>query len=190
MKVVQTSVLVLAALVTGVLATKPVIGFMVDRAAIHNGPWRTNIGTGRSDGGLYVSAAVAVAGLYALAKEETIYFAAFTDSQGQKLTGGCQYLLTGSAPASRWWSLTMYGADHYLVANPGNIYSRHAGNLMFESDGSYRLQIAAEAMPGNWLPSPPKGAFSITLRLYNPAPTVYQNLSHIALPDIHRESCT
>lgn len=189
MKLIQTTALVLAALVTGVLMSKPVISTMIDRSALHNGPWRTSLVAGSADAGLYVRAAVAVAGLYALAKEETIYYTAFTDSDGETLSGACHYLLTGSPPASRWWSLTLYGADHYLVPNPGNIYSRHAANLAFNSDGSYQLRIAATVMPGNWLPSPPRGAFSITLRLYNPAPMVYQNLSRVALPEIRREHC-
>lgn len=183
------TILVLAAVVTGVLATKPVMSYMVDRLAIHNGPWRTSAGVGSADANLYERAAVAVAGLYGLAKEETIYYTAFTDSDGQELNGRCDYTLSGRPFPTRWWSLTMYGADYYLVENPANIYSRHAGNLEFEPDHSYMVQISAQAKPHNWLPTPANGEFSITLRLYNPEAAIHEHLGSVQLPSIQRENC-
>lgn len=189
MKLLKAVAFVLAAVVTGVLATKPIVIAMMDRIAVRNGPWRTSVGTGRTDANIYESAAVAVAGLYALAREETIYFTAFTDSAGAALEGSCTYHLTGRAPASRWWSLTMYGADNYLVPNAAGIYSRHASNLQLEADQSFVVNIASTMQPKNWLPSPAKGSFSITLRLYNPEAAVVQNLSGVDLPSIVRESC-
>jgi hypothetical protein len=181
--------LVLGAAIVGVLAVKPVMTRMLDRTAIRNGPWRTSITTGRSEANLYERAAVAIAGLYALAPAETVYYTAFADSDGQPLDGRCDYRVTGRALPSRWWSLTMYGADSYLVANAAGIYSRHASNLALDADGGYAVAVSAHAKQGNWLPAPAQGAFSITLRLYNPAPAVYDNLTTIARPAIARESC-
>ena len=188
-KILKWAGFVLAVCLTGVLATKPIIAQMIDRTAIRNGPWRTSVNAGSVDANIYERAAVAVAGLYALAKEETIYYTAFTDSAGVPLESRCDYTLTGRPFPARWWSLTMYGADHYLVGNSANIYSRHASNLEFEPDRSYRVQVSSQAKPRNWLPAPEDGEFSITLRLYNPEAAIRENLATVELPGIQRETC-
>lgn len=181
--------LVIAALATGVAAVKPVMGALMERLAIHDGPWRTTLSAGSNDANLYESAAIAVAGLYALSKEETIYYTAFTDSQGRTLDGHCDYRVSGVALPARWWSLTMYGADNFLVANAANIYSRHANSLAFEPDGSYVVAVSSNTQPRNWLPSPEQGAFSITARLYNPDPAIFRDLTTVALPKIECGAC-
>src|SRR5688572_3872344 len=136
--------LVGAAVATGVLTVKPVIGLTMERLAIKAGPWRTNVATGSAEANPYERAAIAVAGLYALSKEETLYYTAFTDSDGRALDGRCDYRVTGRPLPARWWSLTLYGADHYLVANPANVFSRHANNLEFDGDGAYVVHVSAQ----------------------------------------------
>ena len=180
---------VLAGIVAGVLATRPLVTALVGRAAISAGPWRTNVAAGSADAGVYERAAIAVGGLYALAKDETVYYTAFTDSSGAPLDGRCDYRLRGQPLPSRWWSLTLYGADHYLVANAPGIYSRHAGNLAREPDGGYAIAVSAQPQPHNWLPAPPDGAFSITARLYNPEPAVLRDPAAVPLPAIERGAC-
>jgi hypothetical protein len=180
---------VVAGVVAGVLATRPVITALVERAAVRAGPWRTHAATGSADANPYERAAIAVAGLYALSKDETVYYTAFTDSAGQPLDGRCDYRLIGRPLPSRWWSLTLYGADHYLVANAPGIHSRHATNLAFEPDGSYVVPVSAQAQPRNWLPAPAQGDFSITARLYNPDAAVLRDLAAVAMPQIERGAC-
>jgi hypothetical protein len=183
------ALLVVAALATGVAATQPLMTWLMDRAAMKNGAWRTSATTGSADANLYERAAVAVAGLYALAKEETVYYTAFSDSAGALLDGRCDYVVQGRDLPARWWSLTMYGADHYLVPNAPRIYSRHASNLALDADGRYDVQVSAREQAHNWLPAPEHGAFSLTLRLYNPAPEVYESLATIELPAITKGTC-
>ncbi|WP_040805446.1 DUF1254 domain-containing protein [Nocardia concava] len=79
-------------------------------------------------------------------------------------------------PAEAFWSLTAYTADSYLVENDADIYSvGHAVPVVPGPDGSVELAIQhadpGPAVPkGNWLPIPAAGRFSLTLRLYAPAP--------------------
>lgn len=188
-RALQWTGLVLLACAAGVLAARPVIVHMIDRSALRDGPWRTTTGAGSADASLYERAAIAVAGLYALGIEETVYYTAFTDSGGQPLDGRCDYLVSGTPPPARWWSLTLYGADNFLVANSAKLYSRHAANLEFDADGSFAMPVSAQARGRNWLPAPAQGAFSITLRLYQPGAAVYRNLAGITLPRIARGSC-
>ena len=58
-----------------------------------------------------------------------------------------------------------------------------------EADGSYVIFVSSHAQAVNWLPAPPAGAFSITLRLYNPDAAVYRNLASVNLPTIARGDC-
>jgi len=180
---------VIAAAVTGALLTQPLLRVAIDHYATRNGPWRTSADTGSADANPYTQAAVAIAGLYALTRQEAIYFTAFTDSAGEPLRGECRYQLLGQPPAVRWWSITAYGSDHYLVPNAAGIYSRNAGTLSFAKDGHFIVDLASDATGDNSLPIPAKGAFSLTLRLYNPPPVVLEALTTTPLPTITRGDC-
>ena len=187
--VLQTTGVVLAAAVTGALITKPLLSYLIDRHAVHNGPWRTSATTGSADANPYERAAVALAGLYALTRDEAIYYTAFTDSSGERLRGECRYQVRGTPPPARWWSITAYDADHYLVPNAAGIYARNANTLPLAADGRYTLTLSSDATADSGLPIPVSGAFSLTLRLYNPASQVLAQLDTLALPTITREHC-
>jgi hypothetical protein len=108
--------------------------------------------------------------------EDAVYPTATTDSAGQKLDGTNKYVMRfpkGQMPPARgFWSLTMYDAQYFFVANPLNRYTLSLRNaLKANPDGSVDLYIQA-ANPGpdkesNWLPAP-SGPFNLMLRLYWP----------------------
>jgi hypothetical protein len=78
-------------------------------------------------------------------------------------------------PVNGFWSLTMYNAEYFFVANPLNRYTLSARNdLKTNADGSVDLYLQNEN-PGpekqsNWLPAP-AGKFILMLRLYWPKET-------------------
>jgi hypothetical protein len=108
--------------------------------------------------------------------EDAVYPTAATDGSGQKLDGANKYVIRfpkGQMPPVRgFWSLTMYDAQYFFVANPLNRYTLSQRNaLKSNPDGSVDLYIQA-ANPGpdkesNWLPAP-SGPFNLMLRLYWP----------------------
>jgi hypothetical protein len=108
--------------------------------------------------------------------EDAVYPTANTDSAGQKLDGANKYVIRfpkGQMPPVRgFWSLTMYDAQYFFVANPLNRYTLSQRNtLKSNPDGSVDLYIQA-ANPGpdkeaSWLPAP-SGPFNLMLRLYWP----------------------
>ena len=75
-------------------------------------------------------------------------------------------------PVDEFWSLTMYDANYFFVANPINRYSISVRQpLRAAPDGSITLYLQHES-PGadkesNWLPAP-KGKFLLMMRLYWP----------------------
>jgi hypothetical protein len=114
------------------------------------------------------SAVVAVAALVAV------------DSSGASFSGAHDYVLHfaagGLPPVDAFWSVTLYGADHFFVANPINRYAigDRTQGLQYGADGSLDIYLAHDAPAGhqaNWLPTP-TGSFSLSLRLYLPKPSV------------------
>src|SRR5512146_479606 len=95
----KTALKVLAVLVVGTLLGLAATWLTVFRGglmdAVHDGPWTTNLTVGSSASDMYTRAAVAVHGLLALNRNETIYYAAHTDSDHNRLDGRCTYLITG-----------------------------------------------------------------------------------------------
>ncbi len=119
---------------------------------------------------------IGFAGLGALPPEEAIYPMAPFDSEGKPLSGASRYVLHFDKeqipPADAFWSLTMYGADQFFVANPIDRFAiGDRDKLIFNADGSLDLYVQKDS-PGadkeaNWLPAP-DGPFSMNLRLYLP----------------------
>jgi hypothetical protein len=126
-------------------------------------------------------AAVAFGGLGANLPEDAIYPTAFVDSVGQPLTGALKYVLHFDKgklpPANAFWSITMYDADGFQVANPIDRFAIGDRDKMnFNADGSLDICIQAES-PGpdkeaNWLPAPKDAQFEPTMRIYSPRPAV------------------
>ena len=111
--------------------------------------------------------------------DEAIYFFAYRDAEDRPLDGSGGYTLTfagGALPPLHdygFWSLTMYGEDSLLVANPIDRYAIRGGDadLVRDPDGGLTIHIAAGLSKGtpepNWLPAP-RGAFNVALRTYLP----------------------
>jgi hypothetical protein len=127
-------------------------------------------------------AGIALFGLGANLIEDAFYPSAFLDQEGKPLTGKSRYVLHFDKdklpPVNAFWSLTMYGADSFLVPNSLERYARgDRDSLKFNPDGSLDLYLQNQS-PGpdkeaNWLPAP-AGEFNVTLRLYWPQKEVLE----------------
>ena len=150
-------------------------------ARVTNG-WQMNTDTMGVYGNYYLKRAiVAMAGLGANQAEDAIYPFNVADAQGKPVSAENQYVLHFEKrelpPVGAFWSLTMYDAEGFQVANSINRFAigdRDA--LKFNADGSLDLYIQNEN-PGreresNWLPAPKSGQMAMTLRLYAPKPEV------------------
>lgn len=146
-------------------------------ARVANG-WQMNTDTMGVYGNFYLKRAiVALVGLGANQPEDAIYPMNLADADGKPVNGAKRYVLhfrrEELPPVDAFWSLTMYDAAGFQVANPINRYAigdRDA--LKYNADGSLDLYIQSSS-PGkdkepNWLPSPAEGVLGLTLRLYAP----------------------
>ncbi|MFF0853064.1 DUF1254 domain-containing protein [Streptomyces sp. NPDC003280] len=113
---------------------------------------------------------------------EAVYLLNFDDAEGKKLAPGGRYELhfPGDAlpPVDAFWSLTAYGEDMNLIANPADRYSvgdRSTG-LRWDADGGLTVHLQSEApaeeREANWLPTAGDGTWFVALRMYRPRPEV------------------
>jgi hypothetical protein len=122
-------------------------------------------------------AVVALIGLGANLPADAVYPSLFVDADNQPLDGAHKYVIHfdkgQTPPVNAFWSITMYNADSFFVANPINRYALSSWMpLKNNADGSLDLYVQSES-PGkdkasNWLPAD-AGAFNLTLRMYWPA---------------------
>lgn len=122
-------------------------------------------------------AAIAMGGIGANLPEDSVYPTAFFDSEGQPLEGGNDYVVHFPAgqtpPAKAFWSITMYDDESFHIANPINRFAiGDRDDLKYNADGSLDIYIQSSS-PGseresNWLPSPERGRFSPSMRIYSP----------------------
>lgn len=188
-KVLKILLSILVAIILGIGSAFIGIRVIARGSAVKNGAWLTNLAVGSKEAGIYTRAAVAIAGLFALNQEETIYYRADSDDSGQPLHSGCDYRIDGRDIDTRWWSITVYGSDNFLIPNDKNRYAYNGRNVVRKTDGSYTIRLSSTPKEGNWLPTGNQDNFSLSLRLYNPAPVVYENPGTIRLPRITREEC-
>lgn len=142
--------------------------------------WIVNTGLGIYGDQFLKRAYIAFSGLGANVDEEAIYPRAFTDEQGNQLNGNYKYILHFEKdqlpPVEAFWSITMYGADFFLVPNEINRYAiaEYTTGLEYNEDGSLDIYIQKDRPinnESNWLPAP-EGDFNLMLRMYQPAAKV------------------
>jgi hypothetical protein len=150
-------------------------------ARVTNG-WQMNTDTMGVYGNFYLKRAiVAMVGLGANQVDDAIYPLNVSDAEGKPVMAENKYVLHFSKdelpPVGAFWSLTLYDAEGFQVANLLNRFAiGDRDPLKFNTDGSLDLYIQYES-PGpdkesNWLPTPKSGQLALTLRLYAPKPQV------------------
>ena len=126
-------------------------------------------------------ATIALIGLGANPYDQAIYPLSITDKNGKTPVGEKKYIMHFAKeqipPVDAFWSITMYNAEGFPVANSINRYAiGDRDKLKYNEDGSLDIYIQHEN-PGkdkvsNWLPAPEKGTMGITMRLYAPQQSV------------------
>jgi hypothetical protein len=146
-------------------------------ARVVNG-WQMNTDTMGVYGNYYLKRAiVAMIGLGASQTDDTIFPMNVVDADGKPMNGVNNYVMHFTKeelpPVGAFWSITMYDAEGFQVANKLNRFAiGDRDELKFNADGSLDIYIQYES-PGsdkesNWLPSPDKGVLGVTMRLYAP----------------------
>ncbi|MDO3649799.1 DUF1254 domain-containing protein [Nocardia mangyaensis] len=103
-----------------------------------------------------------------------LWSAPAADEQGRPLRYRIRFDPGRWPPADAFSSITAYDPEGFLIPNAAEIYSvGHHPPVTPTADGTVDIALQYEdprpaVPPGNWLPIPATGDFSLTLRLYAP----------------------
>lgn len=156
---------------------------------VTNGPWSTNTDNGTTDASALSRARVALFGLLALPAKEAMYFRADSDSAGAPLDGNCTYTVSGGEMDARWWSITLYKGEGWLVKNEANRWSVGSNAPPRDAKGNWSFTVSPEKAEGIWLPTGRIPEFDLTLRTYHPRGALIDNPAKAKLPVIKKERC-
>ena len=178
--------LVLLAVVTGLgVAVTRIANIEYSKAFFHNGSWTgsTHLPLGKNN---LLTTQITLFALFALPSEEAIYLFAKRDEEKNLLHSENDYTISGNIHQinSKYWSITCYGKDLYLVPNEENLYSFNNANIATDSTGNFEITVSHKKQKGNWLPSPDNARFNLVLRIYKGDKNFLEHLSSTPLPFI------
>lgn len=161
-----------------------------DDVAISAGPWKANLLAGAATADAQTRARVAVGGLLALGRDETLYYVARTDSAGRALQSRCEYRISGLPPDSRWWSITAYADDNFLFPDAQQHFSVNGSSIKTDSEGVFVAYSGPRQQTADGkttdMRTPGDRGLIFTLRLYQPASALQQDPSMLKAPGIER----
>ncbi len=152
------------------------MGNFKGRAGTNINGWQFTTQTGLYGTDYLQRALVTAIGLGANRPQDAVYPTSQVDGDGKPYSGADKYVMHfakgKTPPVDAFWSVTMYNAEYFFVANPLNKFTVSPRNaLKYNDDGSLDVYIQNES-PGkdkeaNWLPAP-KDKFVLMLRMYWP----------------------
>lgn len=156
------------------------------------GPWVEWRNAGTVDADPYTRARFARTGEMVLSSAVVRRFEAGTDSSGQNLASGCDYVIEGAGLPGRWWSIAVYNDRGGLIANPADRYGFNSEEVALQPGGGFLVALARDAQPGNWVPTGGAGRLVVILTLAGLTPVSALSNAPEAdpeLPLIRRVSC-
>ncbi len=152
------------------------------------GNWQTvNKDKDLNTADLLTIAQVAVYGPYALTKKEVIYVSTSTDSEGNELDPKADYIISGKNLDAKYWSITAYEENGFLIKNPISKYSYNLENVKYDTDNiSYKINLSGTEKKENWLPTNDAKKITLIIRLYLPSEELRNNLTVQTLPTIKK----
>jgi len=158
------------------------------KAFFHNGNWTgsNSLPLGKNN---LLTAQITVFGLFALPSDEAIYLFARRDDNQKLFNGNYEYVIEGNLHdiKAKYWSITIYGKDLFLIDNEIGRFSFNNSNLLTDSFGNFSIDISPSKKFGNWLPSKEGGRFNLVLRIYNGDKQFVSELQSASLPSIKKK---
>ncbi|WP_375668227.1 MULTISPECIES: DUF1214 domain-containing protein [unclassified Bartonella] len=151
------------------------------------GKWSAYPQVGTANMDPYTRAHTAKRGIVSLGRTEGIQFQIWQDNQGRPLHPHCHYLLKGTIPETRLF--TLYTADKSLkpyTSSKEIPFELHTDNIIYEHDGSLRINISPTPQAGNWLATVSQKEFGLILTLYDTSIISATALQKLTMPSIEQ----
>lgn len=138
----------------------------------------------------YARAMVARTGELPVGSGDGVAFYARADDAGQSLDGRCDVLLSGTTPQARFWTLTLYDPEGWLVANAMQRHGFTSQEIIRKADGRFEMIAGPRARPGNWLPTGGIEKYLLVLRLYDtPVGVATRTERDAPMPAVSKRAC-
>jgi hypothetical protein len=158
--------------------------------AITIGAWTAWPKTGTADIDPYARAAIARSGELPIGSGDGVAVFASSDDAGRTLDGRCSVTLSGTTPAARYWTVTLYDLDGRLMPNAAERYGFTSQEIARRADGSFEIVLAPRARPGNWLPTGGIDRYVVVLRLYDtPVGVATRTARDAPMPALSQGAC-
>jgi hypothetical protein len=154
------------------------------------GAWTAWPKTGTNDIDPYARASIARTGELPVGSGDGVAFFATGDETGRLFDGRCVLVVSGTTPAARFWTVTLYDLDGRLVPNPASRYGFTSQEIVRRADGSFEIVVGPRARPGNWLPTGGIDRYVLVLRLYDtPIGVATRSAREAPMPAVRERSC-
>ncbi len=138
----------------------------------------------------YARASVARTGELPVGSGDGVTFYARTDDSARPLDGRCDVSLSGTTPAARFWTLTLYDPAGKLVANSVGRQGFTSQEIIRNADGTFSITVGPRARPGNWLPTSGVDRYVLALRLYDtPVGLATRSGRDTPMPSVEQRAC-
>ncbi|WP_310620746.1 DUF1214 domain-containing protein [Flexibacterium corallicola] len=157
--------------------------------ALESGVWVAHPKAGTPTADPYSAAIYARTLRVPLGNGEGIAFYAVVDNLGKVLDPACDYIISGKTPPSRLWTLTALDNNLRLLATDAGRAHLTSQDIIWRQDGSFSINVAPFARPGNWLPSGTANGLVFALRLYDTPLTSSAGINAPVMPSIMKGAC-
>lgn len=158
--------------------------------AARTGPWTSWPRAASPEADPYARAIVARRAEAPVGAGEGIAFVAREDDEGRPLNGSCDYILAGPTPVTRLWTINLFTREGALLPPGLGRRALSSDDILRAADGSFTIETAPSARPGNWLGTPARAPFAIALTLYDTSVSPTKtSLDGLPLLSIRRGAC-
>lgn len=155
------------------------------------GPWTAWPRSGTADIDPYARALVARSGELPMGAGDGIAFFATKDDDGTALDGRCDVVVAGVTPQARYWTLTLYDTNGYLIGNSLKRHGFTSQEVIRKSDGAIDISVAPRARAGNWLPTGGAERYMLVMRFYDsPIGVASSTGRETPMPSVKVRSCS
>lgn len=172
----------------GLGLTYEAVEHRLDPSTVQLGPWSVWPKAGGPDSDPYARAILARRGEIAMASAEGTLLIAKVDQEGRALRRECDYRVEGKPQPARFWTIGVETVEGAPMPNAADRFAFSSAEVLRGLDGSFAIEAAPRARPGNWLPLSGSGPFILWLRFYDGAWDAHGRTA-ATLPVISRRAC-
>jgi len=187
----QTAILIVTAVLVGWLSAWYMFQTGSSLTTRTSGPWTSWVSAARTEADPYTRAHFARSGSLPLSADISRIWLARQDSEGQRLHSSCTYEIIGTPIEADWWSITPFDDKGRLIANEASRYSYTSETVALNADGTFRIALARDARPGNWLPTGGAGRLALMLTIIDQNTLLHdeEGTEPTGVPEIKRIGC-